>query len=173
LTYERDEAVRILRERAARLAQRPSPADPGACIDALEFELAGGHYAIDTVHLNAVHRLEGVTPLPGAPAYAPGVVCLRGRILPVIDLNEFLDLPRQASDQSRHLIAVHCGQIEVGMLADTVVGIRQVQATSLQSPQSLAGIRAGVLQGITDGRVALLDLARLFADPRITGETGV
>jgi purine-binding chemotaxis protein CheW len=58
--------------------------------------------------------------------------------------------------------------LELGVLADVVVGVRSVAVDSLQSSlPTLTGIRADYLKGVSDERLVVLDLDRILSDPKI------
>lgn len=169
MTREETEAARILRARAARLAQMPAGDELGAILDVLEFNLAGERYAIETRHVDEVQPLRNFTPLPGVPACVPGIVSVRGRILPVVDLKDFFDLPGLGTSDLHHVIVVRGLDLEVGLLAEDIAGLRHIRADGLQSLPTLAGARGEYLKGVTEERVAVLDLHRLLEDPRMAG----
>jgi purine-binding chemotaxis protein CheW len=165
---------RVLRERAARLARPPGGAAPaGELLDLLEFRLAGERYAVETRYVSEVHPLRDLTPLPGTPAFVRGIVNLRGRILPVYDLKKFFALPELGVTDLHRVLVVNGGDFEIGLLADVVVGVRALPATSLSPPlPTLSAIAAEYLKGISEERLVVLDLARLLSDPRIVVNDG-
>ena len=59
----------------------------------LIFRLNGSSYAIPVEHVREIITSVEPSPIPGAPDYLEGVVNLRGRILPIVDLRKRFDLP--------------------------------------------------------------------------------
>ena len=109
-----------------------------------------------------------LTPLPCTPPFVLGIVNVRGRILPVLDLKKFFDLPEQGLTDLHRLILVRGNDLELGLLADVIVGVRSIPVDSLQpSLPTLTGIRSDYLKGVTAERLVVLDLARILADPKI------
>lgn len=162
------DAERILRERAQALARVPERPVDGSTLELLEFTLARERYAVESRHVAEVHPLRDLTPLPGTPPFVLGIVNVRGRILPVLDLKKFFDLPEQGLTDLHRIILIRGNDMELGLLADTVTGVRSVAAESLQhSLPTLTGIRAHYLKGVTDGRLVVLDLERVLHDPKI------
>jgi purine-binding chemotaxis protein CheW len=163
------EAERILRARAHILARSPRPA-PAAdtMLELLEFRLASERYALETRHVQDVHPLRELTPLPCTPPFILGIVNVRGRVLPVLDLKKFFDLPERGLTDLHRMILVRGNGLELGLLADVIVGIRSVPADSLQtSLPTLCGIRADYLKGIGADRLVVLDFDRILSDPKI------
>ncbi len=140
----------------------------GTQLELLEFSLAHERYAVESRFITEVHTLHELTPLPGVPAFVRGIVNLRGRILPVLDLKKLFELPEQGLTDLHRIIVVRGHDLELGLLADTVVGLRQVRLESLQpSLPTLTGIRADYLKGVSDERLVVLDLDRVLSDPKI------
>jgi len=159
----------ILRARARDLAQSPEPApDPGAMLDLLEFRLAQERYAIENRHIQEVCPFKELTLLPCTPAFIRGIVNLRGRILPVLDLKRFFGLPEIGLTDLHRIILVRGADLEFGLLADDITGLRTIPVGSVQpAPPTLTGIRSDYLKGVTAERLIVLDLARILTDPGI------
>jgi purine-binding chemotaxis protein CheW len=163
------EVERILRARAQALARAPRPAPAaGTMLELLEFGLATERYALESRHVQEVHPLRELTPLPCTPPFILGIVNVRGRILPVLDLKKFFDLPERGLTDLHRIILVRGHGLELGLLADVIVGVRSVAADSLQPAlPTLTGIRADYLKGISEERLVVLDLDRMLCDPKI------
>lgn len=168
------QVARILRERAARLA-RPadSVASSSEMLELLEFRLASECYAVETRFVGEVQPLRDLTPLPGTPPFVRGIVNLRGRVLPVYDLKKFFALPEQGLTDLHRILVVEDGGLEIGLLADVVVGVRAMPVTALSPPlPTLSAIAAEYLKGISEERLVVLDAGRLLSDPRIVVNDG-
>lgn len=164
----REEAKGILRARALALAREPVTPVAGDAINVIEFRLGGERYAIETMCLRDVQVLKDLTPLPCTPAFVRGIVSMRGRILTVIDLRTFFDLPQGGLHDLHQVLIAQAAGIEVGIMADNVVGNRSIRLSDLQPPlPTLTGIRAAYLKGVTADRLAVLDTGRILGDPRI------
>jgi len=159
----------VLRARAKALARAPVQA-PAAetLLEVLEFSLAQERFAVETRYLREVYPLKELTPLPGTPPFVLGIVNVRGRILPVLDIKRFFELPEQGLTDLHRIILVHGRDLELGLLADAIVGVRPVPVDSLQSSlPTLTGIRSDYLKGVTAERLVVLDVDRILADPKI------
>lgn len=163
------DARAVLRERARALARpREGAAAASASLEVLAFRLAQESYALETRHVREVYPLKDLTPVPCTPAFVRGIVNVRGRITPVIDIKKFFDLPDQGLTDLHRIILVHGGGLDIGLLADVIVGVGPVAIDTLQAGlPTLTGIRADYLKGVTAERLVVLDLDRMLADPRI------
>ncbi|HLG73559.1 MAG TPA: chemotaxis protein CheW [Chloroflexota bacterium] len=84
------------------------------------FELSGEVYALDILHVHEIIRIQPVTPVPGAPEYIEGLINLRGRVVPVVDLRKRFGLrTRDIGDRSR-IIVVQVSDDIVGVVVDAV-----------------------------------------------------
>lgn len=163
------EKARILRERAQALAREPLDRQVAAeVLEVVAFRLAHERYAVETAYLREVHPLEDLTPLPGTPPFLAGIVNVRGRILAVIDIKKFFDLPEEGIADAHQILLVQTEDLELGILADTVEGVQFVPLDTIQpSLPTLTGLRDDYLKGVTTDRLVILDAARILADPRI------
>ena len=93
-----------------------------------------------------------LTPLPCCPPFVLGIVNVRGRILPVLDIKKFFGLPEKGLTDLHRIILVGGNDLELGLLADTIVGVRAVAVGDLQPAlPTLTGIRGDYLKGVTPG----------------------
>jgi purine-binding chemotaxis protein CheW len=164
-----EDAGHILRARAQALARTPErPQVAETMLELLEFRLAQECYALENSYVQEVHPLKDLTPLPCTPPFVLGIVNVRGRVLPVLDLKKFFDLPEKGLTDLHRIILIRSGDLELGFLADVIVGVRAIPAASLQpSLPTLTGIRNDYLKGVTAERLVVLDLTRILADPKI------
>lgn len=162
-----DKRRAILEARARALAAEP-PGGPGPGFEALEFRLANEDYALETRWIQEVLPLREFTPLPGTPDFVLGIIHVRGRIVSVLDVGKFFELPASGLSDLNKVIVLGDGRMEFGVLADALVGVRRIPAADVQVPlPTLTGLRANYLLGITRQRQVVLDGERLLTDPAI------
>jgi purine-binding chemotaxis protein CheW len=163
------QARQTLRSRARALA-RPAEAAEVAegSLELLEFRLAHERYALETRYVHEVHPLKDLTPLPCTPPFILGIVNVRGRIVAVLDIRKFFDLPQEGLTDLHRIILVRDNDLEFGLLADAIVGVLKIDAQDLQPAlPTLTGIRADYLKGVARERLVVLELAHILADPKI------
>jgi purine-binding chemotaxis protein CheW len=165
---KRSQTERILRERARALARPPQPPATDTMLELLQFGLASERYAVECRYVQEVHPLRDLTPLPCTPAFIAGIVNVRGRVVPVLDLKKFFGLPERGLTDLHRTIVVRGHDLEVGLLADVIIGISSVPAASLQPTlPTLTGIRAEYLKGVTEQSLVVLAVDRILLDPKI------
>lgn len=164
-----DDELAILRARARALAQEPPGVETGeASLEIVEFNLASEKFGIETVYVREILPLKDLTPIPCTPAFVLGVIHARGRIVSILDLKRFYDLPQAGLTDLNKVLVLHNAGMEFGVLADAVQGVRSIPASQIQpSLPTLTGIRADHLRGVTSERVVILDAGKLLRDPGI------
>lgn len=164
-----EDARKILKTRARTLAGKSqSGAVAGESLEILEFQLAYERYGIESTFVREVCPLKEFTSLPGTPPFILGIVNVRGRILSVVDVKKFFELPDKGLSDLNKVIVVHSDDTEFGILADTILGVRRTPLAEIQlSLPTLTGIREKYLRGITPERTVLLDMEKLLADEKI------
>jgi purine-binding chemotaxis protein CheW len=169
LTPAADEKQEILKARAKALAWEPgAKKTAGTDLEVVEFLLAYERYAVQVAYVREVYPLKELTPLPGAPPFVLGMINVRGRILSVIDLKKFFDLPEKGLTDLNKVIILRSDKLEFGILADVILGARAIPLDDIQpSLPTLTGIREEYLKGVTAERIVILDGEKLLSDPAI------
>lgn len=162
-------AKEILRARARAYAALPlRPASSGPALEVVEFALADERYAVETARIVEIHPLDHLTPLPCTPPFVRGIMNVRGRITAIIDLKRFFELPEQGLADLHRVIVVRHQNIELGLLADQVIGTRSIPLAELQPGlPTLTGIRAEYLAGVGPDRLVVLAVTRILSDPKL------
>src|SRR5487761_151731 len=84
------------------------------------FDLSSEIYALDILHVHEIIRIQPVTPVPGAPNYVEGLINLRGRVVPVVDLRKRFGLPLRATGDRARIVVVQVSDDIVGVVVDAV-----------------------------------------------------
>lgn len=163
------EQQQVLRARADALARPPQrPEVDQDALQVIEFVLASETHAIESRFIREIYSLKEITAIPCTPPFVIGMINVRGQIITVINIKTFFGLPEQGLSDLNQVIIVQAGEIEMGILADAILGVRLVRPTDLQPPPTtLSGIRADYLRGVTKERMAVLDVAAIVSDPRL------
>jgi len=168
-SFSAKEAKAVLKARARSLAKIIHTDDlEEERIDVLEFLLSGETYAIRASFIAETFPLIDFTPLFCTPPFVMGIINVRGRIVSIIDMRRFFDLPVAGLSNLNRVIIVRDGKMEFGILADSITGMRSLPLKDLQpSLPTLTGIREEFLAGVTADRLVLLDMGRILADGRL------
>jgi len=153
------------------LATPPVSGGPRAAADEFQlvvFELGDERYGLDIATVYEIIRHQPVTAVPQAPSFVEGVINLRGRIIPVVDLRRrFSMLPGELTKASRIVVCEAAGT-RVGLVVDGVSEVLMVSADAVEpTPEVASGYDTQYLRGIAklgERLVILLDLAGLFGE---------
>ncbi len=163
-----EEKKRILKTRAEVLAREPDKIEQGEQIEVVEFTLSYEQYGVESLYVREVYPLKEFTPVPCTPAFVLGIINLRGTILSILDLRKFFDLPETGLGDLNRVIVLSSEDMEFGVLADTITGVRKVLRDGLQPPPpTFTGLRREYLKGVSPDRMAILDAGKILADTRI------
>jgi purine-binding chemotaxis protein CheW len=144
------------------------------------FTVAGRLCGLDVTRVQEVLRALPVTRLPLAPPAVRGLLNLRGRIVPAVDLRHVLGLPPSATGSAGGHLIVFDGASPVSLLVDTIGDVRRSAGAALVPvPHTLQGPARDLIAGavpLPDGLLLVLDLDRTlesaFADVNATPQTG-
>ena len=130
-------------------------AAPARCL--LVFRLDGREHALPLEQVVEVIRIVAVTPLPEVPPWVRGVMDVRGRVIPVIDLRVKLGMPARTPDLSTPIVVVETGGLPAGLVADEVVEVLALPDAAVEPPDQAAG-HAGVVTSVArpGGRIVLV-----------------
>ena len=163
-----EDRKRILRARADFLARQPGREQAGDTLEVVEFILANERYGIESGYVREVYPLKDYTPLPCTPPFVIGLLNVRGRIISVIDIKKFFDMPGKGISDLNKVIIIHDYNMEFGILADSILGVGDIALRDIQPPlPTLTGIRAEYLRGVTAERTVILDARKLLTDKKI------
>jgi len=134
----------------------------GAEMQLVVFELGDESYAVDISRVQDINRMQEITEIPHAPESVVGVINLRGRVIPVIDLRKRFGLPEAVHTKDTRIVVVHLEGNLIGVIVDAVSQVLRIPADIVEPPSPvLAGVDSKYLRGIAkldDKLVILLDL---------------
>lgn len=164
-----EEKRSILRARARALAREPERITLAQeFLPIIEFRLASETYGIESTFVREVYSLKDFTPLPGTPSFVLGVFNARGKILSIVDLKKFFNLPEKGLGQLNKVIVLRNAKMEFGIVVDELIGARLIALDAIQdSPPTVTGIGAVNLRGVTGERVIILDAEKILGDEKM------
>ena len=134
----------------------------GAEMQLVVFELGDESYGVDISRVQDINRMQEITEIPHAPESVVGVINLRGRVIPVIDLRKRFGLPDAVHTKDTRIVVVHLEGNLIGVIVDAVSQVLRIPADIVEPPSPvLAGVDSRYLRGIAkldEKLVILLDL---------------
>ena len=160
---------KILKERADLLKIQVEKEEiTGEQLEGLEFLLADERYAIDANYVCEVIPLKELTQLPCTPDFILGIINVRGKIIAVIDIKQFFNLPEKGITELNRVVIVKYEDIELGILADEIIGSTQIFPDKLQSSiPTITDIRNDYLLGVTQDRLIIFNIKEFLLNEKI------
>ena len=142
----------------------------GETSEYLTFFLSGEEYAIEVSKIESVLEYTKITPLPGTDGTIKGVINLRGRALPVVDLRMVLSLEEAEIDLDTSIIVMFIDSGEeiltLGGLVDSVKEVIEILPEDIQdAPKVGIRIKSSFIVGIAkknDNFTIILDIDKIL-----------
>lgn len=132
------------------------------------FELAGEHFAVDIHAVREINRLMEITRVPKSPAEIAGVINLRGKIFPVVELRRKFGFPESEANEQTRIVVLEFGGRETGFIVDRVHEVLRIDGSVVDpTPEVMGTVDADFIKGIAklEGRLLIvLDLEKLFGE---------
>jgi purine-binding chemotaxis protein CheW len=134
------------------------------------FELGTETYGLDISAVHEIIRMQPITKVPKAPFYVEGVINLRGRVIPVIDIGKRFGFEKTENDKNNRIVVINVQDTTLGIIVDAVTEVIRVPEDSIDPVSDI--VTAGesdYLQGIAkigDKMIILLDLDKLLSRDR-------
>lgn len=164
-----DEKKRILKERAKALAFTPIKKDyDEKLMEITTFMLAYETYAVESSYISEIFQLNEIVQVPGTPNFILGIINVRGKIISVVELKRFFDLPEKGLTELNKVIILKNKEMEFGILADSILGASAINVKNLQKTlPTLTGVREEYLLGVTSEPIIILDAEKLLSDKKM------
>lgn len=132
------------------------------------FEVGDEVYGVDISRVQEIIRMQAITQVPGAPPFVEGVINLRGKIIPVIDLHSRFGLPPVQTSKSSRIVVVDDDGRVLGMVVDGVSEVLRITVDCVEPPSPIVmGVDSDFIRGIAklEGRlIILLQLDRVLTE---------
>ncbi|RKX88032.1 MAG: chemotaxis protein CheW [Spirochaetes bacterium] len=102
----------------------------------LLFHLGKEEYGIDIAQVTAIEELPNITVIPDMPEYIKGVINLRGKVIPAVDLRLRFGLKEREYDNRTCIIIVKVKDNTIGFIVDTVSEVHDIQKSNIGAPPS-------------------------------------
>jgi len=137
----------------------------------LTFKLAEEEYGLEILKVQEIIQMQSVTKVPRTPDYVRGVINLRGKVIPVIDLRKKFNLPTVSDTEKTCIIVVQIQQAEsrvtMGTIIDEVKEVLDIKAENIEETPSFgASINTEFIMGM--GKIGssvkiLLDIDKVMS----------
>ena len=145
-----------------------SKSDAVELLQLVSFKIANEEFGIDILNVQEINRMVPITRVPNSPVFVEGIINLRGRVLPVIDLRAKLGLPKKEYDKDTRIVVVNIEGKTVGFLVDAVSEVLRIPKSITEAPpEIITGINSEYITAVgklDDRLLILLDLNKLLVE---------
>ncbi|MCH7544078.1 MAG: chemotaxis protein CheW [Proteobacteria bacterium] len=132
------------------------------------FDLAEETYGVDIGSVREIIRIQEITKVPRTPEFVEGVINLRGKVIPVIDLRKRFGFRKTEATKDTRIVVVDIGGADIGVVVDAVTEVLRLSADAVEPPTGvITNADSDYLLGIAKLEtrlIILLDLQRALAN---------
>ena len=138
----------------------------------LFFRISKESYGIGIRHIIEIIELQAISTVPDMPAYVRGVINLRGKVIPIVDLRLRFDMDERDYDDRTCIIVTEIDSILIGFIVDTVEEVMEILENAIEPPprfKSASG-RERYISGmgkVGDSVKILIDVEKIVRDEEI------
>ena len=130
------------------------------------FNLGAEQYGIDIQYVTEIIGVQKITPVPNTPNFIKGVINLRGKVIPIMDIRLRFDLSERDYDDRTCVIVMIMGSTFAGLVVDTVSEVVVIPENVVQAAPTRSSTEQEFIKGLgkyEDEIKILLDINKLFA----------
>lgn len=131
------------------------------------FKLGDEEYGIDILKVQEINRMTEITAMPKSPFSVEGVINLRGKVIPVVNLRKKFGLSMKEIDSQSRIIVVD-SESTVGLIVDSVSEVLRISSDTIEPPPPITGgTGSEYIMGIgklEDRLIILLDIDKLLSE---------
>jgi purine-binding chemotaxis protein CheW len=132
------------------------------------FKVGKSEYALAAADVLQMESYSGATPVPGSKPWVSGIIQVRGRIVPVVDVRMRFGLPPQEQSMDSRVVVAMNGERAVALLVDAAREVLKLEPDKLHPPPQIVATESrGLVKAVAQvGQrlVMLLDLAKLMEE---------
>ncbi len=137
-------------------------------IQLVSFRLGQEEFGIDILKVQEINRMVDITRVPQAPYYCEGVINLRGKVIPVIDLRKKFDMDAREWDKNTRIVVCDVKGNVVGMIVDAVEEVLRIPGSTVESaPSIVTTVNSDYIKGVAkleERLMIFLDISRIAAE---------
>jgi purine-binding chemotaxis protein CheW len=132
----------------------------------VSFNIGTEEFGVDILKVQEINRMVEITRVPQAPHYVEGVINLRGKVIPIVDLRKRFNLELKEHDKNTRIVVVDIGGNIMGMIVDSVSEVLRLPANTIEPPPEIVtGVNSEYIKGVAkldDRLLIFLDLSKVI-----------
>lgn len=137
-------------------------------IQLVTFSIGEEEFGVDILKVQEIIRTMEITKVPRAEQFVEGVINLRGKVIPIIDLRRRFGLASKQYDKHTRIIVIEISNMIVGFVVDSVSEVLRIPSGTVEPPPAVvAGLDSEYISGVGklhDRLLILLDLDELLSN---------
>jgi len=142
----------------------------------VSFKIGSEEFGVDILKVREIIRMVAITKVPQAPSYVDGVINLRGKVIPIVDLRKRFNLEAKEYDKNTRIVVVDIVGNIMGMVVDSVSEVLRLPSNTIEPPPEIVtGINSEYINGVAklDNRLLIfLDLSKVIDVGELTSIAG-
>jgi len=139
----------------------------GELLQLVTFSIGEEEFGVDILKVQEIIRTMEITKIPRTQDFVEGVINLRGKVIPIIDLRQRFGLDSKSHDKDTRIIVIEINMMIVGFVVDAVSEVLRIPASTVEPPPPVvAGLESDYISGVGklhDRLLILLDLDKLLS----------
>lgn len=135
------------------------------------FSIGEEEFGVNILKVQEINRTMEITKVPRAPVFVEGVINLRGKVIPIIDLRSRFGLSSKPEDKDTRIIVIEINSVIVGFVVDAVSEVLRIPASTVEPPPPVvAGVESDYISGVgklKERLLIMLDLDKLLSSEDI------
>lgn len=142
----------------------------------VSFKIGSEEFGVDILKVQEINRMVEITKVPQAPHYVEGVINLRGKVIPIVNLRKRFNLELKEYDKNTRIVVVDIGGNIMGMVVDSVSEVLRLPSSTIEpAPEIATGVNSEYIKGVAkleDRLLIFLDLSKVIDMNEMAGIAG-
>jgi purine-binding chemotaxis protein CheW len=149
-------------------AQKEKKVQTEEVLQLVSFNIGQEEFGLDIQRIQEINRMVDITRVPNSPEFVSGVINLRGKVIPIIDLRKRFGFPLKENNKNTRIIVVELGETVIGFIVDAVQEVIRIPKSITEPPPPIvAGIGSEYITAVAkleNRLLILLDPERILLE---------
>jgi purine-binding chemotaxis protein CheW len=136
-------------------------------VQLVSFNIGDEEFGVDILRVQEINRMVEITRVPNSPEYVEGVINLRGKVIPIIQMRKRMNMDAKPLDKDTRIVVVEINKKVIGFIVDGVNEVLRIDKTVTEAPPAMvSGIDSDFITSIAkleDRLLILLDLEKILS----------
>lgn len=115
----------------------------------VSFRLSNEEYGLDIMSVQEIILMGEITEIPEVPEYIRGLINLRGKVIPIVDLRKRFRLEASPPNEHTRIVVVNAANTTFGVVVDAVSQVLRIDASQIEPPpRGLVGLEQAYIKGL-------------------------